>query len=317
MISDPVIERLREGNVLLDGAMGTMLIARGLLPGRPPEEWNRDRPSVVRRVHSSYLDAGSEVIETNTFGGTRSRLRGFGLDAAADELNTAGVMLAEEAVADFASGSPDDSTERAGSGATSAGRARRRFIAVSIGPTGKFFPPVGTASESEIAEEFVRQIEGIRAGFDLVVIETMIDVKEALAALAAVKGSSKAPVAVTLTFNRNPRGFYTIMGDEAGRAVRRLEDAGADAVGANCSIESGPMTELGELLRGSTDLPVVCQPNAGSPRLEKGTAVYDQPPTEFARDALRLFGMGINAVGGCCGTTPEFIREVAAAMSQR
>ncbi len=319
MTTAHIIQRIYDGGVLFDGAMGTMLIAKGLPLGRPPEEWNRDHPSLVRQVHASYLEAGAEVIGTNTFGGTRSRLKGFALDGAADELNTRGVELAQEAVAEFAS-EPDSGCGSNGEERVlSLDRAvrRRRFVALSMGPTGQFLPPVGTATEGEIGIEFAHQLEGMNADFDLVLIETMVDLREALIALAAAKASARAPVAVTLTFNKNPRGFFTIMGDEAVRAVRKLEDAGADAVGANCSIESAAMTELGRILRGATGLPILCQPNAGKPRVENGAAVYAQTPADFAGDALRLFDMGVNAVGGCCGTTPAFIREVAVGMSKR
>lgn len=319
MTTDHVIERLRDGGVLFDGALGTMLIAKGLRPGRPPEEWNREHPSIVCDVHSSYLEAGSEVIETNTFGGTPSRLRGFGLEAAVGELNTAGVELARKAVSEFLSRREFGFDPNAASGPSTRERVPigRRFVAISLGPTGMMLPPVGNASEGEIRDEFAGQLQEIRAEYDLVVIETMYDVREALAALAAAKELATAPVAVTLTFNKNPRGFFTIMGDEAARAVRRLEDAGADVVGANCTIASAEMTELGRILRGSTGLPVLCQPNAGKPRVEDGTAAYDQAPGDFARDALSLFEMGINAVGGCCGTTPAFVREVSVEMSKR
>jgi len=296
-----------------------MLIAKGLRLGRPPEEWNREHPSIVRDIHSSYLEAGSEVIETNTFGGAPSRLRDFGLDAAAGELNTTGVELAREAISTFFSRRELGFDPNAASDPSPRERIPTgpRFIAVSLGPTGKMLPPVGQASEGEIRDQFGRQLQGIRAEYDLIVIETMYDVREALAALAAAKELATAPVAVTLTFNKNPRGFFTIMGDEAARTVRKLEDAGADVVGANCTIASAQMTELGRILRESTGLPVLCQPNAGKPRVEDGIAVYDQAPEDFARDALLLFEMGINAVGGCCGTTPVFVREVSGQMSKR
>lgn len=296
--------------------MGSMLIAKGLRPGRPPEEWNRQHPSIVRDVHMSYLQAGSEVLETNTFGGTPSRLRSLGLDAVAGELNTAGVELARDAISEF----ERDTASRAPCDRPVEGRVRQsraRYVAVSLGPTGKMLPPVGGATETQIRDEFAAQIKGIGAGYDLFVFETMYDLREALIALAAARELSTSPVAVTLTFNRNPRGFFTIMGNEATRAVRELEDAGADVVGANCTITSAEMTELGRILRKSTDLPILCQPNAGKPQVRSGVPVYDQTPEDFARDALLLFEIGINAVGGCCGTTPAFIREVSIGMSKQ
>jgi methionine synthase I (cobalamin-dependent) len=299
------------GGVLFDGAMGTMLMSRGLPAGRPPEEWNHERPEIVRSIHVSYLEAGADVIGTNTFGGAPARLRGFGLARSAADINTAAVRIAREAISSAALASSTNEPRSLDGRAIGPSKgARRCFVALSIGPSGKMLPPVGTATESEMREEFERQISGIVESFDLVVIETMYDVREALAALTAAKGLTPAPVAVTLTFAKNPRGFFTIMGDEPRASLGKLEDAGADVVGANCTLASEEMIELARILRATTDLPVLCQPNAGRPRLEGGKAVYDQSPGEFARDASILFELGVNAVGGCCGTTPEFISEI-------
>jgi len=173
-------------------------------------------------------------------------------------------------------------------------------------------PPVGTATESSLSGEFEAQMASLDGGFDLVIVETMFDAREALIALAAVRASASVPVAVSMTYNRTPRGFFTVMGNEAAATARRLDEAGADVVACNCSIASGDMLGLGSLLRAATDRPILCQPNAGQPRMEGTTAVYDQTPEEFARDAARMFDAGVNAVGGCCGTTPDFIGALAA-----
>ena len=300
--------------MLFDGAMGTMLIARGLSLGRPPEQWNLDRPSLVRDVHFAYLQAGAEVIGTNTFGGSPGRLASFGLGGAAGKLNTAGVLLARDAVSGIATthatvADKDDDGPPRGSPEPS------RFVALSIGPTGKMLSPVGKTPPEEIADEIAEQVLGTKAPYDMIVLETMFDLREALLAVAAVKKHASVAIAATLTFMKNPRGFFTIMGDEPSLAMRKLEAAGADVVGANCTIASAEMIELARRLRESTDLPLLCQPNAGKPRVQDGLPVYDQTPAEFARDALALFAAGINAVGGCCGTTPEFIREIRAEMS--
>ncbi len=280
-----------------------MLIARGLQPGMPPEEWNRTHPEQVRRVHAEYLEAGADVIETNTFGGTPSRLRSFGLGDAAAPLNNAAIRLAKEAVEEY---------DRSRFPREDRGPANdRRFIALSLGPTGKMMPPVGAATDEQIKSEFRSQLEDLRAAVDLILIETIFDLREGLLALAAAKESKQAPVAVTLTFNKNPRGFFTVMGNEASVALKELAAAGADIVGANCSLTSSEMIELARTLRDNTDLPLLCQPNAGQPNIRDGAPVYDQTPREFADDATTLFDLGINAVGGCCGTTPDFIREIS------
>jgi len=293
--------------------MGSMLIAAGLQTGAPPEEWNRSHPDKIAHVHNSYLHAGAQAIETNTFGGTPSRMAGFGLGGEVDELNRKAVELAREAVsayeraADVPRRRPDPQKEEEPA-------AGRRWIAFSIGPTGQMLPPVGNAKEYEIRSEFEVQIASVKDDVDLIVIETIFDIREGIIALEAAKDIAGVPVAVTLTFNKNPRGFFTIMGDEASSSIRRLEEAGADVVGANCTIASKEMLELAPLLKQATSLPVLCQPNAGSPMVRKGVPVYEQTPEDFAGDAIRLFEMGIHAVGGCCGTTPEFIREIAKRM---
>jgi 5-methyltetrahydrofolate--homocysteine methyltransferase len=308
-----LLQRFSEGRLLFDGAIGSMLIAAGLKTGAPPEEWNRSKPDKVSHVHTSYLRAGAQIIETNTFGGTPSRLTSFGLGDEVEEINRAAVRLARGAVSEYVSSadvrrlSPDVSNDKKSA-------AGKKWIAFSIGPTGKMLPPVGNAGEEEIRAEFRTQIASVKNTVDLFLIETIFDLREGIIALGAAKDLTDVPVAVTLTFNQNPRGFFTIMGDEVTASIRRLEEAGADVVGANCTIASREMLELALLLREATSLPVLCQPNAGSPTVKKGIPVYEQSPEDFAGDASRLFEMGINAVGGCCGTTPEFIRETAKRM---
>jgi methionine synthase I (cobalamin-dependent) len=283
-----VLERFAKGGLLFDGGLGSMLIAAGLTAGVPPDEWNLSHPDTVRGVHKAYYEAGSDFVATNTFGASPSRLQTHGLANTPEELITAGVRLAREA-ADELGG----------------------FVALSIGPTGKMFPPVGTAYEDEVRAEFAAQFRGIDEGVDLVLFETFLDIREALIALDVAKSMLPHPVGVSLTYNRNPRGFFTIMGNEASQAVAELEAAGADVIAANCSIVSGDMLDLADVMRSETDLPILCQPNAGDPKIRDRKAVYDQTPEEFADDAMLLYDKGVNAVGGCCGTTPDFIREVA------
>jgi methionine synthase I (cobalamin-dependent) len=274
--------------------MGSALIERGLEPGRAPEEWNLTRPDVVCAIHRAYLDAGADVVTTNTFGSTPSRMARHGLLDRFAEVNRAAVRLARGCV-DASPGS--------------------RFVAVSLGPTGMMFPPMGEATEASIASEFCEQLDSAGADVDLVLIETVFDLREGLIALHSARERSAVPVAVTMTFNRTPRGFHTVMGDGVAAAVKALDAAGADVVGANCSIASGDMLDLAPLLRAATDRPVLCQPNAGQPHTQGATTVYEQSPGAFADHAARLFDLGVNAVGGCCGTTPEFIGELCARMT--
>jgi 5-methyltetrahydrofolate--homocysteine methyltransferase len=309
------LDRIKKGGVLFDGALGTMLIARGLSLGRPPELWNLEQPSSVREVHTAYLEAGAEVIGTNTFGGSPGRLSSFGLGKDSGKINAAGVLLARSAVDEAGSGKGANEVGHPGPDSR-VEREAPRFVAFSIGPTGKMLPPVGKAAPEEICDEFAAQLLDAGNAYDLLLIETMFDLREALIALATARKHVSVPVAVTLTFMKNPRGFFTIMGDAPAIALRKLETAGADVVGANCTIASAEMLGLARALRTITDLPLLCQPNAGQPRVAGGRPVYDQTAEEFANDALALYAAGVNAVGGCCGTTPRFIQEVAARLTQ-
>jgi 5-methyltetrahydrofolate--homocysteine methyltransferase len=293
-----ILRRFEEGRLLFDGGMGSMLIAAGLESGQPPEEWNAARPDAVKGVHRAYLRAGAEVVETNTFGGTPGRLAVHGLAEKAGALNADGVRLAREAIAEL--------------------DAAHRFVAFSMGPCGEMLPPMGAADEATVHAQFADQLQAV-AGTDtpdLIIIETMLDLREALIALDATRSMVDVPVAVSMTYNRNPRGFFTIMGDAALVATKKLEAAGADVIAANCSIASDDMLELARTMRDATTLPVLCQPNAGQPGMRGGVPVYAQAPEQFAEHALLLLESGINAVGGCCGTTPEFIGRVAAALGR-
>ncbi|UCH83864.1 MAG: homocysteine S-methyltransferase family protein [Candidatus Latescibacterota bacterium] len=300
--STDIIRRFHDGDVIFDGGLGTMLITRGLQPGMPPEEWNQTQPAKVKAVHAEYLKAGADVIATNTFGGTPARVKSFGLGEPAAQLNNKAIRLAVDAVDEFINAriradEPEDPTASP-------------MIALSLGPTGKMLPPVGGATEDDISREFEAQLAGIELSADLILIETFFDIRESLIALKEAKSVFPGPVAVTMTFNKNPRGFFTVMGNEACEMMKTLEDAGADMVGANCTLTSGDILTLASLLRASTDLPIICQPNAGQPSIRNDMPVYDQTPLEYADDMIRVLDVGVNAVGGCCGTTPEFIYEV-------
>jgi methionine synthase I (cobalamin-dependent) len=296
------IERLRRGPVLFDGGLGTMMIENGLEPGAPPEEWNRSRPDVVRNVHAAYIDAGADVVTTNSFGATPARLERYGLGDALAELNNVAVGLANDAVArrELAEGN----------------KSRPRFVAFSVGPTGKMLPPVGQADESEIEADFTAQIDSLDEPVDLVIGETFFDVREAMIALGVLKQAVDVAVGMSMTFNKTPRGFFTVRGDPLAESVLRLEAQGADFIAVNCSIASEDMLDLAKVLRAKTELPVLCQPNAGSPMVVDGKPTYAQRPEEFAADIAGMIEVGVDAVGGCCGTTPDFIRRASEMMSR-
>lgn len=286
-------DALQGGRCIFDGGMGSALIDLGLEPGVAPERWNQDHPHYVEMLHIEYIDAGAEVITTNTFGATPTRLADAGEGADAVAINADAMTIARRA-------------------ALARGPAA---VALSIGPIGRMIAPLGEATLDDAAAAFESQLAHATAAGkpDLVLIETMYDAREAAIALACAKAAlPSTPVAVTLTYNRTARGFHTVMGDGAADCARRFRDLGADLVGANCTLGSGDMLELAAILRDATTAPILCQPNAGSPRVTPVGPVYDQTPDEFAEDAVRLFDIGINAVGGCCGTNPNFIRALKA-----
>lgn len=286
-MTDGFLSRVAEGPVLFDGGMGSLLIAQGLASGEAPERWNVERPGVVRDAHEAYFDAGSDVVTTNTFGGTRPKLDAKGLGNRVEELNRAGAGLAVSV------------------------RPQGKFVAGDLGPTGRVTGLAEAVSYEALGEAFAEQARALAgAGVDLIIIETMYDLEEARAALAAAR-ETDLPVVVTMTFDRKPRGFFTLMGNRVEECVSALAEAGASVVGANCSQASGDMLELLRVLRPATSLPVLVQPNAGQPALVDGKAVYSAEPEAFAADVRRLVEEGANLVGGCCGTTPEFIRHIA------
>jgi len=292
-----IVRKLQRGHVVFDGGLGSMLIAQGLPNGHPPEEWNLSRPETVEAVHRAYREAGADVVTTNTFGATPTRLARHGLLDKLQDINRVGVALVRRAV------------ETPPAPAT--------LVALCIGPTGMMLPPVGDATEAAIAGEFEAQLSCLDGGFDFVLIETMFDVREGLIALEVARRLTQVPVGLSITFNKTPRGFFTVMGDDVEGTARRIEAAGADLIATNCSITSADMLELAPLLRGATERPVLCQPNAGQPQMRGTTPVYEQSPQAFAAEGVRLFDLGVNAVGGCCGTTPDFIRELCTARSRQ
>ncbi|MBN2184824.1 MAG: homocysteine S-methyltransferase family protein [Candidatus Krumholzibacteriota bacterium] len=284
---------IRQRKVLFDGGMGSMLIAAGLGEREIPEQWNFLHPEKVIDIHIAYLAAGADVIQTNSFGATSIKL----------SASEAGKALDPAEVNEKAAGLAFEALERA--------KAPDRYVAGDIGPTGEFFAPVGRLTEKRAREAFREQAEALeRGGVDLFLIETMYDLREAVEALRAVKEVSKKPVAVEMTFDSKPKGYFTLMGDTPEKAAEILSAEGADLLGANCTLSSDRIIQLAPRFRGLTDMPLLFQPNAGSPAFTHGKAVYRQSPEEFARDIEKLLEAGIDAVGGCCGTTPDFTREL-------
>ena len=285
---------LAEGEpILADGAMGTMLFASGLQFGDPPEAWNVSNPEVVRRIHRGYLDAGSRIVMTNTFGGNRLRLRLHGLDPRVSELNrTAAILLRAEV--DAASG--------------------RALVAGDIGPTGEIMAPLGTLDASEAEDVFAEQASALIAGgVDLIWIETMSHLSEIEAAIKGVRRASPGiPIVATMTFDT--RGF-TMMGVSPEAAVTALAAAGADAVGGNCGNGPDELLPVIEKMHAiAPDVVLVAKSNAGMPELVDLRAVYLAEPPLMAEAALGFRAAGARIVGACCGSTPAHLAAMAEAL---
>ncbi len=285
------------GPVLLDGGMGTLLQDRGLTDGGSGELWNVERPEVVREAHAAYAQAGAQVLTTNTFGGTRPRLDMHGLGDRVHELNEAGAALASEV-------------------AREATRDHRVLVAGDLGPTGELMSPLGTMDLAAAQALFAEQLAGLRdGGIDLVLIETMSDLAETEAAVrAAHEVVPGLPVVATLSFDTNLR---TMMGVRPAEAVVALAALGVDAVGANCGRGPGEMLQIAaQLAQARPDgLLLVAQSNAGLPQVVGDHFEYDAGPDDMAAHARDLLDLGIDLIGGCCGSTPAHLAAMRVALA--
>jgi len=278
---------IEERVVLLDGAMGSLLINQGLPPGTPPDMWNISKPEIVQKVHQGYFNAGSDVVLTNTFGSSGLKLMAHKHGSRIEDYNV-------KAVENVRKVCPEEG-----------------YIAGDIGPSGVFLPPVGHGTIKAFEENFFEQAEILaKAGVDLFFIETMIDLKEAEAAVKAAKQVSKVPVFASISYQKTKRGYFTIMGNSVEECVSSLQDLGVDAVGANCTISSNEMIDLISEIRQFTDLPIIAKPNAGKPQLVEGKTIYQTTAVDFAKDIKQMVENGARIVGGCCGSNPEFIEEI-------
>ena len=283
-------KKLSTDILLFDGAMGTMLMERGIKAGETSETWILDHPGDIVAVHEAYFAAGADVATTATFGATSLKLAHYKLSDRATEINRKGAELAVKA------------------------RPAGKFVAGDIGPTGKLLKPAGDADEATLAEAFTEQARALaEGGVDFLIIETMMDVNEALIALSAAK-STGLPVFATISFTKKPRGYFTIMGNKPGDSARALADAGALAVGTNCSLRIADMVDVVAEMADAVEVPIIAQPNAGNPETERGVTTYVDGPEVYARMTPDLIRAGARVVGGCCGTTPETIRRMREAI---
>jgi methionine synthase I (cobalamin-dependent) len=278
--------------VLTDGAWGTELLRCGLAAGACPDFWNLCRPDDVAGVARSYVDAGSRVILTNTFRGNRIALDEYGLAEDTFAINRTGAAISRQA-AD--------------------GRAR---VFASMGPTGKMLA-AGEIAPERVAAAFEEQAAALaEGGAQALLLETMSDLAEASLALAAARKTG-LPVLVSFTFDTGRNKDRTMTGVTPEQAARRMTEEGADAVGANCGVGIGEYIPICRRLRAATSLPIWIKANAGLPQIEDGAAVYRTGPEQFASQLPALLEAGATFVGGCCGTTPDFIRAVARTLNNQ
>jgi methionine synthase I (cobalamin-dependent) len=283
---------IAEGPVLLDGAWGTELQARGLSLGEVPDHWNVTQPARVREVARAYVKAGSRVILTNTF---RANYIALGLSTGngyVRELNRKGVEISRDA---------------------SSGSA---LVFASIGPTGKLLL-AGEVAEDDLKTAFKEQALALaEGGADAIVIETMSDLQEARLALQAAK-QTDLPVVVCMVFDSGKSSDRTMMGVRPEQAVEELSSAGADVIGANCGTGIEAYVPICRRMREATKRPIWMKPNAGVPSIVDGKTVYHTTPHDFADSVLKLVAAGANFVGGCCGSTPEFIQTTSRLLDSR
>jgi methionine synthase I (cobalamin-dependent)/5,10-methylenetetrahydrofolate reductase len=281
----PFAERIQEGVVVCDGAMGTMLYARGVFVNRCFDELNLSNPNLVKAVHEEYLDAGADILETNTFGAHRLKLGPHGFDQQVKKINREGARIAREAAQ---------------------GRA---LVAGSMGPVGKPLEPFGNVSFDDAVAVYREQAEGLAEGeVDLFAVETMPSLDQARAAVTAIRLVSDRPILASLTFNEEGTTFY---GDKPEDVVQALEEWGVAVVGANCSQGPQPMLETVQRMAAVVKTAKLsAMPNAGAPAMVDGRYVYLCTPEYMASYARRFIAAGVTVVGGCCGTTPAHIRNL-------
>lgn len=271
--------------ILFDGAIGTELARRGL---ETSGTINLTGPQHILDFHREYIEAGVDVLTTNTF--TMNRISAEAHGPAIDwrEANLAGVRLAREAL------------------------AGDRFVFGDLGPTGKLLEPYGTYTEEQFYDNFREQALILaEGGADGLIIETMTDLREALCALKACKAAAELPVIVTMSYATTAKGGRTVMGSTVAEVAIALEENGADAVGANCGeLSPEEMAQIAALYKEHTSLPVLIQPNAGKPKLVEGRTVYDLNPEDFADGMIKCLESGASLIGGCCGTTLDHLKAV-------
>ena len=284
------IQRLLQERKLVvgDGAMGTQLMAKGLEAGACCELWNLEKPDIVASIHRGYVEAGSDCILTNTFGANAVALKRHRLEARIEEINAAGAQVARKAA------------------------GTKAVVFGDLGPTGAILEPIGALTRDEAASAFSRQVSALaRAGVDAIIAETFDSVEELDVALTAARQACELPLVASMKFQKEPSGRYrTMMGDSPEDLVDVARRRQCAIVGTNCGSGIKQMVELVGRISDMTELPVMVQPNAGSPRLVEGRTVYEEDVATFEEYLPQLYERGARIIGGCCGTSTEHVRAI-------
>lgn len=290
-----ILDELKLNKILLsDGAWGTFLQAKGMNPGECPELWNITHRRDVLDIAESYINAGSDIIETNSFGASRLKLSQYGLGERTVEINKAAASISREAA------------------------GINKHVAGSIGPTGKMLL-MGDVTETELYDNFSEQARALeKGGADIIIVETMSALDEASLAVKAARENTECVVIVTMTFSKDPQGsFYTMMGVSPAEMVISMKEAGAHIIGSNCGNGIEDMIGVvNEIKAADNKIPVMIQANAGAPEFIDGITTYRESPELMASFVPQLIKAGVNILGGCCGTTPEHIRQMGKAIGR-
>ncbi|MCM8764597.1 MAG: homocysteine S-methyltransferase family protein [Candidatus Omnitrophica bacterium] len=286
-----LLELLNKRKILVaDGAWGTEISKEKCAQGIYPELLNIKNPEIIEKIARSYIEAGADIILTNTFGGNFYKLKKYGADDKIEEINRSGVQISKKV-------------------------AGNKLVFASVGPTGELLQPYGTLKEKELIDCYRQQIRIlINAGADGIVIETISDLREAVCALIAAKEISKE-VVVSITLNPGPKGYKTLMGQNLFECATLLKNNGVNVIGSNCGSGIKDFVAIAKEMKEATNLPVWIKPNAGIPQLISGKTVYPDTPEYMAQYIYKLIEVGVSIIGGCCGTTPAHIQKIAQAVS--
>jgi 5-methyltetrahydrofolate--homocysteine methyltransferase len=292
-LNKKLLERLNSGEILIcDGSTGIALQAIGCEPSRSMEKCGLENSDKLMALHAMYIEAGADIILTNTIGGSGLKLRKYGLESETEFINKGLAELAKTVASRY---------------------PKNIYVAGNVGPTAELMEPYGNISESEIIKVFSQQIKALLdGGVDFIFIETMIDVNEAVSAVKAAKALCDLPIFASMSFDPGKNGFRTVMGNTPEKAVDMLQSAGADVVGSNCgTVFASMMPDLIKQMKSAGAKLIAIEPNAGNPQMINGKTVFPQTPQEMAEHVPAMIDAGANIIGGCCGAMAEHIRLIA------